>query len=267
MFVRPDDSNRAVLACWSADAGLEGAWETLRFCDDCPDPEVCGYVDRVCRLTNYRHPQTTFAFAKDEVTLAEASPFGDMLKASACGKLWLNQINTAFTVLNDLHARTWQIHCARLAGDIGPVEARFRQHLEERWTTAIFEGRNPLFAVLPWNTDPKQLRAHLIKKYFIEDQGADPEEAPAPDEAIAAVITACADAVSFELEQMLEAASEDEELPEHSLKKTLDALADDAASHVKVLLGLPDEVQVKVLPQAVKLRTPPPRGRRQPREC
>lgn len=246
VFVRPDGADRPVYACWRDQDRTKGPWRTLHFCDNCPDPEVCGYLSRGCRLSPDGKPKKAFKPKATVRSGPEAGPFGGYLEAMSAGQIWLNQVNNAFQVLHELHGRVWEIEWLKLAGEIYPNEAEFRQRLEKRWTAAIFEGRNPRYAVMAWNTDPQQLRAYIIKKYYVEEQDANPEDAPPLEDAILGVIEATANAVPMELEWMLEKVVD--EITDELLQETLKNLADDAAYHTRILLGLPDDMALTPAP-------------------
>lgn len=240
VFVRREGSERPEYAVWRADGKTKGRWRTIRFCKHCPDPEVCGYTGAACRLSKSGNPRTAFQPKIGKSYEPDAAPFGGYLEAVSTGQVWLNHVDHAFQVLRELHARVWKIAVDRLSGTIYPNEANFRQRLEERWTAAIFQGRNIMYAVMPWNTDPKQLPTYIIQKYYCEDQASNPEDAPELEGAILGVIEATADAVVFELESMIEQA--DKTITDAQLQAALEKLTDDATYHTKILLGLPDDL-------------------------
>lgn len=255
VFVRRGNQQRPEYACWRSNDAQKGPWRTLRFCAGCPDPEVCGYLDRACRLAKDGNPRRAFRPKAVEPAAGDTG-FGlaDYVTALQRGQIWLNHPGTVYALLHDLHARCWRIFCARQAGRIYKSEALFRQTLEERWTTAIFCGRNPLYAVTAWNTDLAQLAQHIRMDYYIGEQCAEPEDAPPPEQAIAGIINCIAVTPEYAMDCLLTHYKEGMPLAE-ALQLAMQAMEDDARYHTRILLGLSEEVaqQLPALPSYQEL--------------
>lgn len=95
---------------------------------------------------------------------------------------------------------------------------------------------------MPWNTDPGQLPTHILEKYYGEELDTNPEDWPSLDEAVLALVDACAYAVTFQFEWMLDNATD--EISDALLHEAVKNLADDAACHTRFLLGLPPEIEL-----------------------
>ncbi|MGC6766748.1 hypothetical protein ACP0GL_25310, partial [Escherichia coli] len=63
----------------------------------------------------------------------------------------------------------------------------------------IFEGRNPAYAVLPWNTDPHQMKAYITKQDDYWGDDADVTH----DDALPRLLDCCAAAATFGVESLL----------------------------------------------------------------
>jgi hypothetical protein len=118
VFVRPAGTARPVYACWRAEGRTKGRWRTLRFCKNCPEPEVCGYLSRACRLSASGNPRHAFRDDPKEKPVTNDPVFGQLLHTlHKSRKIWLNHIDHAFQVLHDMHGRVWQIECQLLGGE------------------------------------------------------------------------------------------------------------------------------------------------------
>lgn len=254
VFARRGNWQRPEFACWRSNGALKGRWRTLRFCAGCPDPEVCGHLDQRCRLSKNGKPHHAFQPKPVEQCLEEASGLAAYVTALQRDQVWLNDRVTVYGLLYDLHARCWKIWCDRLQGQITQPEATFRQGLEVRWMAAIFAGRNPLYAVTSWNTDPAQLSTYIRVQYSIKEQLAEPEDAPVPEDAIESIINCIAATAEYALRLMLERCQQGMPLRE-SLQLATEQMEEDGRYHTRVLLGMPKEVeqQLPPLPSYVEL--------------
>lgn len=172
VFVRPDGVDRPIRAHWRAQGRTAGPWRTLTFCAACPYPVYCGTVRTRCELSPDGNPRR--AFRAPPAYVEDGSPLGlgALTAAAQNGQIWLNQVDTVVGLMRRLLGTAWDLQLRRWRGEISRSRADVLEHLECEWMAAIFEGCNPRYATLPWNTDPVQLKSHIRLKCY-PDEGED----------------------------------------------------------------------------------------------
>lgn len=121
-----------------------------------------------------------------------------MIDAERAGQTWLNSVPVVDGLLDDLQRVAWNARLAEAKGEIDQGKRCYLVSAKVSELTQIFEGRHPGYAALPWNEDPRQMKAHLVKVYW---EAAD--DAPGLDEVLSCTLDDCSAAAVFGVEALL----------------------------------------------------------------
>lgn len=170
VFVRPDGVDRPIRAHWRARGHTSGPWRTLTFCASCPHPVYCGTVRTRCELSSDGNPRRAFRTPPAHVEDGSPLGLGALTAAAKSGQIWLNQVDTVVGLVRQLLGTAWNLQLRRWRGEIGRGRAEVLDSLECEWAALIFKGRNPRYAVLPWNTDPARLDRHVMRECYADGE-------------------------------------------------------------------------------------------------
>ena len=98
--------------------------------------------------------------------IEDSIPLGmqQLIDTESNGKIWLNSIPVVNELLDDLQRVAWHARIQQAKHEITAHKSAYLVNAKISELVQIFEGRNPAYAVLPWNTDPHQMKAYIMKQ-------------------------------------------------------------------------------------------------------
>lgn len=98
--------------------------------------------------------------------IEDSIPLGmqQLIDAESDGKIWLNSIPVVNELLDGLQRVAWHARIQQAKHDITAHQSAYLVNAKISELVQIFEGRNPAYAVLPWNSDPHQMKAYIMKQ-------------------------------------------------------------------------------------------------------
>lgn len=143
--------------------------------------------------------------------------FQQMIDAERAGQTWLNSVPVVDGLLGELQQVAWKARVQEAMGEISAATRAYKIGAKVGELVQIFDGRHPGYAVIPWNTDPGQMKGHLINTYWCDSE---PEDAPTIADVLERTLDDCAAASVFGVESLLRGCHP-------ALRRTTDQVADD----------------------------------------
>lgn len=175
-----------------------------------------------------------------EIFLAGIKQLAD---AKNSGQIWLNSVQVVETLLDELQHTAWQARVQQAQGKVTPASAQYLINSAISGLVQAFEGRHPSYAVLSWNTDTGQMKAHIAAQisYWGDDSDV------TIDDALPRLLDCCAAAAVFGVESLLPDC-----FPAFSqtTEEAIAAMIDERHHVGSYLLGMPVDLYVSMLPIA-----------------
>lgn len=139
------------------------------------------------------------------------------------------------SLLNDLQRVAWHARVQQAKNEITAHKSTYLVNVKISELVQIFEGRNPAYAVLPWNIDPHQMKEYIIK----QDDYWGPDNDLTYDDVLPRLLDCCAVAATFGVESLL---PDCPEIFRKNQEQVLAELSEPRYLAGAILMGIPAEL-------------------------
>ena len=174
--------------------------------------------------------------------IEDSIPLGmqQLIDTESNGKIWLNSIPVVNELLDDLQRVAWHARIQQAKHEITAHKSAYLVNAKISELVQIFEGRNPAYAVLPWNTDPHQMKAYITKQDDYWGDDADVTH----DDALPRLLDCCAAAATFGVESLL---PDCPEIFRSSKEQVLADLSEQRYLAGALLMGVPVDIFIQMV--------------------